>query len=222
MTPARDRVNVLGFWTDRATRLLPELAWAIDEISKNATLDELCVELEVISGQSAYQTRTVILQSLADSATKTLGFTASVVEYLGEGSSRLGIWCLLASYDAASKKTPTPATTRAMSVLREWCTKRVNYEVFSRAVDDLQNDYYRIPDGNASAQRCSNTASLMMLLAERSESQSLEKSVYLVTRITSSIEQMIDAKGLGRVTAMQEAMREAILVFPVFNDEPSR
>ncbi len=87
-----DQPWIDGFWTDRARAALPNLAWAIDEIPKNATLDELCVELESISDQSAYQTRTLLLLGLVD---EKYVDPASRIQKMSLGSLRLGVWCMI-------------------------------------------------------------------------------------------------------------------------------
>ncbi len=220
MSAQQDRVAILGFWTRQAEIALPHLAWAIGEISKNATLDELCVELEVISGQSAYQTRTVILQTLADGTVGPFRQPTPIIVHLSRGSARLAIWCLLAGFDAGPDKNLTLAAAGALDVLRGWCYGRVNNEVLAREFEMFAMMSRGSPDP---PQGITNILLRIMRLAEMSERENLEDHEYQIRVLTDALSRYIGLYLQSESNKILIAsMHSAILVFPVLVTAESR
>ncbi len=82
------------FWTDLARGpALRRHAWAIAELSSETGLDELCVELEVITGEPALSLRGSLLVVCANK-TSTLVSPTSVIEQLAVDDARLCLWVM--------------------------------------------------------------------------------------------------------------------------------
>ncbi len=80
------------FWTELAiNNALLHHAWAVRELDPYTEIDELCVELEVITGQSASSLRGELLLG----AMSVLPFHSTSperAEYFAQDDARLGLW----------------------------------------------------------------------------------------------------------------------------------
>ncbi len=79
-------------WTNAARKIRPDLAWAIDEIDPCAGIDTLCVELESITGVSAYQMRTDLLLRFAHHVRNSNKWVYETVELIKNTDRRIAMW----------------------------------------------------------------------------------------------------------------------------------
>ncbi len=219
---SEDKVWSLGFWKERALRCLPNLAWAIDEIRVDAPLDELCVELEVISGQSAYQTRTVILQNLADSIADGYSLPHFAINYLSNGSTRLAVWCLLACFPLAENWQATDRIEMALADLRVWCRGRAGLYATRKSIEAERARAYQI-DQNSPEYYYARTVSLLVRVAILSEFSYIGEGA-IINNSEPIVLEISREMGMGSVAganaSLMEAVLESILTFPAW--EPVR
>ncbi len=116
----------------------PNLAWAIDELPLRSSIDEVCVELEVITGQPAIVTRDALLRRISwyiDSRP-----IRDTVAWIAEYSPRLAIWAGL-GISLTRDKRFVPSLVREMKEhLDAWCHGRVDLDPVGRRLREQWGD----------------------------------------------------------------------------------
>lgn len=104
------------FWINTAREALPNLAWAINELPSDAGVDDIAVELEVITGSPAINTRIAILQE----ARYGLAAEKNPITFVGAFDIRLAAWMLAHAIDRASNDIEVDVSVYT-DAIRAWC-----------------------------------------------------------------------------------------------------
>lgn len=101
-------------------RLMPSIAWALGELPFRTSLDEMCVELDVITGTPAIDIRSIVLIEIVNDLQKVDPFAA--ILYLSGYSIRLSIWCVLSTLQMPARRNAMVEQLR--DDLFAWCHGR--------------------------------------------------------------------------------------------------
>ncbi len=141
------------FWTGFAAKTFPQHAWALAEIDPYLEIDALPVELELVTGASAYTMRNQLLiarQQKADKDQNGMIFTESAW-IVGLNDARLAAWCSLAVVRAAILRVEQRVTLQltqlesSLSTFEAWCAGEETRSQVDREIEvvtDLSGRYY--------------------------------------------------------------------------------
>ncbi len=134
MTAFDDRPLEYALWTTLATETFPDLAWAIQEIDPEASLDTLCVELESIAGVSAYQIRITLLNMFRDQWDRASITVEQAAAYHANRDRRLTIWAACACVrENLARNVDTELAMLIVTRVEQWCAG----ENYAKACEEL-------------------------------------------------------------------------------------
>ncbi len=125
-------------WYSLAVTHFPQHRWALNEILYTGSLDAMCVELEVITGDSAAAMRLALLQFVQRNADATA--PGSRTEQVWQFDPRIAKWVVLQSFLVVSKKLdtsfgPTMLSTMAMGRILRGTGVDVDTQLVKRVAD---------------------------------------------------------------------------------------
>ncbi len=202
------------FWTSR----VPEsLQWTSAELDPESTLDELCVELEVITGTPAITTRTILLSNLSLEIKPYTNYYS--LEKLFQGCPRLAIWCALNTVTRFEEMPPFIATY--YNVILEWCYGRITKESFEKIhtawsieTINMRARLTGVPNlQSAIVYNLAYDARVSMMTRDAEKIPFMRKSIENALRCLEQIGEMEPDRYLG--TKLAPKFAEHVITFPV-------